>query len=132
GAGRAQGFAGASAFQIRGLLTGTAQWGGPRASAPASWAEELMRRTSAPARASVTAVHASHAALWDQPVVLWAGAGAVQPLTGQEQAGIAQFLRLGGILIVDDSEPDRGDFGRTVRDELSKVLPESAPIELDR
>lgn len=129
--GPARGFAGSSAFQLRVLLVGADRWAGPRRSAPRTWGYELMRRTSAPARLLVETVHAAQSSLWEQPVVLWAGAEAVQPLTEVERSNIAAFLRLGGIIIVDDSEPGVGVFGKSVRRELTAILPQSVPVVLE-
>jgi len=44
---------------------------------------------------------------------------------------LTRFVRLGGVLVVDDSNPAVGAFGRGARRELSRVLPESAPVRLD-
>jgi len=46
------------AFNPRILLTGTARWEGARTTGPGRWSEELVRRTSAPARLIPTTVRA--------------------------------------------------------------------------
>jgi Domain of unknown function (DUF4159) len=43
----------------------------------------------------------------------------------------ARFFALGGLLLVDDSAPEVGAFGRSARRELARVLPESPPVRLD-
>ncbi len=40
-------------------------------------------------------------------------------------------MRLGGVLVVDDSNPDSGAFGRAARRELQRVLPDSSVVPLD-
>ena len=35
------------------------------------------------------------------------------------------------MLVVDDNDPQQGSFGRSVRRELLRVLPESPPVRLD-
>ncbi len=127
----ARGFAGSSAFQLRLLLTGSGAPTGPRASAAETWSLELTRRTSAPARMAVETVRASRPELWDQPVVLWGGERAVEPLTSLERSGILRFLRLGGVMMVDDWDPGLGEFGRSVRGELRSILPQSTPVTLE-
>lgn len=126
-----KGFAGSSAFQLRVMLTGTQTWGGPRARAPETWSLELTRRTSAPARMAVETVHASRPELLEQPVVLWAGERAVEPLTSLERSLIMRFLRFGGVIIVDDWNPLVGEFGQSVREQIRTILPQSAPVTLE-
>jgi hypothetical protein len=68
--------------------------------------------------------------LLSEPFVVWPGAGNVPRLSGPEARGIERFIRLGGVLVVDDSEPARGDFGRAVRREVARILPESPLVKL--
>jgi len=44
--------------------------------------------------------------------------------------GLRIYLNLGGVLFVDDSDPASGAFGRSVRAELARVLPESPVVQL--
>ncbi len=127
----AHAFGQAGAFHPRMLLTGGAKWSGVRASAPGRWAWELVRRTSAPARLTTAEVGADQPVLLAEPFAIWAGEHAVAPLAASERRGLEQFIRLGGLLIVDDNDPEKGDFGRSVRRELRRVLPESPPVRLD-
>jgi len=76
-------------------------------------------------------VSADQPELLAEPFVLWVGDSAVPQLSGPELRGLQRFLRLGGMLIVDDSSPESGDFGRSVRRELARALPESPPVKLD-
>lgn len=119
------------AFHARVLSTGGRHVGQARASAPARWAWELVRRTSAPARLTASVVAADDPKLHDEPFVIWAGDGDVAPLTRAELRGLAGYLRLGGVLFVDDSAPASGAFGRSARRELARVLPDAAVVELD-
>ena len=41
-----------------------------------------------------------------------------------EVEGLRRFFDLGGLVFVDDSQPQIGEFGRSVRRELTRVLPE--------
>jgi hypothetical protein len=102
-----------------------------RATAPARWAWELVRRTSAPARLATASVGADQRALLAEPFVVWAGAGDFPPLSGPELRGLERFIKLGGLMLVDDAEPDSGAFGRATRRELRRVLPESPVMKLD-
>lgn len=118
------------AFHPRVLTTGGVRWGGPRASAPGRWAWELVRRTSAPARLVPGQVAADEPKLLAEPFVVWAGEADVPPLSAPEIAGLRRFLDLGGVLLVDDSDPVRGTFGRAARREILRVLPESPLVHL--
>src|SRR5262249_38406944 len=66
-----------------------------------------------------------------EPFAVWAGDGDPGALSAAEVRGLTRFLRLGGVLVVDDSNPASGAFGRGARRELARVLPESAPVRLD-
>jgi hypothetical protein len=101
--------------------------GPERESALGRWSWELVRRTSAPAHLLLTKVSADDPKLTDEPFVVWAGAHAVQPLLRSERRSLQRFLELGGTLFVDDTEPEHGVFGQSVRRELSLILP-SVPI----
>lgn len=102
-----------------------------RHEAPARWAWELVRRTSAPARIVTSLVAADHADLLTEPFVIWAGDSEIPPLTHSELRGLRQFLKLGGVMVVDDSNPASGAFGKSARRELRRVLPESPVVKLD-
>jgi hypothetical protein len=111
-------------------LTGGATFGGVRSTAPGRWAWELVRRTSAPARLVTSQVAADDPALIAEPFAVWAGDADMPALTAPEIRGLENFLKLGGVLLVDDSEPGRGDFGRAARREIARVLPESPLVRL--
>jgi hypothetical protein len=90
----------------------------------------LVRRTSAPAKLEATLVAADSPALLDEPFAIWCGQQDEGPVTPAERRGLEAFLRLGGILIVDDTRPEQGQFGLAVRRELRRILPESPPVAL--
>ncbi len=118
------------AFQPRFLQTGTRALPSAHASGLSRWSWELIRRTSAPARLAVGSVTADAAELLAEPFTVWLGDGAVAPLSHPEIRGLRQYFALGGVLFVDDSDPRKGDFGRSVRAELERVLPESPTVRL--
>jgi len=126
----ALGFGEEGAFNPRILLTGNAKWEGVRTTAPARWADELGRRTSAPGRLRPGVVHADDKQLLTEPFAVWGGAGAVPALTAREVTTLKQYFALGGILFVDDFDPDRGAFGKSARTELARVLSSSSPISV--
>jgi hypothetical protein len=45
--------------------------------------------------------------------------------------GLERFLKMGGVLFVDDLAPASGAFGKSARRELRRVLPDAAPVALD-
>jgi hypothetical protein len=118
------------AFHPRILLTGGTTWSGERVTAPARWAWELVRRTSAPGRLVTGQVLADDAELLVEPLAVWAGQGAIAPLTASEVRNLRRFIELGGVLIVDDSDPGGGQFRQAAKREIARVLPESPIVEL--
>jgi hypothetical protein len=130
-AGTARAFGDSGAFHPRLLRAGNHPPLGLRESGAGRWSWELVRRTSAPARLVPTEVSADRPALLAEPFALWAGDADPGALSGAEVRGLTRFLLLGGLLVVDDSNPAVGAFGRGARRELARVLPESAPVRLD-
>jgi hypothetical protein len=118
------------AFHPRVLSAGRSAPDPERSNGPTSWSWELIRRTSAPARLTVGSVTADSKQLLEEPFSVWFGSSAVEPLSEPELRGLRMYLSLGGVLFVDDSDPERGDFGRSVRRELSRVLPENPVVRL--
>ncbi len=130
-ASRASALGQAGAFQPRLLKTGGVELTGPRLSGPERWGWELVRRTSAPARLVTKLVGADDPALFDEPFVMWCGEGAPPALSGPERRGLAQFIQLGGVLLIDDWDPVGGAFSKAVRTELESLLPESPIVSLE-
>ena len=126
----ARAFGQEGAFHPRILTTGGVTWGGPRSTAPGRWAWELVRRTSAPARLVPGQIAADDPRLLADPFAMWVGDQDVSPLTAAELAGLRSFLDLGGVLVVDDSDPAKGAFGRAARRELLRALPETPIVRL--
>lgn len=118
------------AFHPRPLLVGATKWEGDRITAPARWAWELIRRTSAPSRLVTEPTGAASTSLLLEPFCVWSGAGPVAPLSAAEVKGLQRFLKLGGVLFVDDSNPAMGTFGSSVRRELARVIANSPPVAL--
>jgi hypothetical protein len=127
---RAQAFGQDGAFHPRLLQSSGRSVDGPHGSGPSRWSWELIRRTSAPARLTVGSVAADSNELLAEPFTVWLGSEAVTPLSEPEVRGLRNYLTLGGVLFVDDSNPEVGSFGRSVRQELQRVLPESPIVRL--
>jgi hypothetical protein len=128
---RAAAFGDAGAFNPRLLRAGNQAPLGVRSSGAGRWSWELVRRTSAPARLVPAEVSADQPALQAEPFAIWAGDADPGPLSAAEVRGLTRFVRLGGVLVVDDANPSVGAFGRGARRELARVMPESAPVRLD-
>ena len=129
----ARAFGDRGAFDPRILLAGgTTDAAHP--SAPLRWSWELVQRTSAPARLKATMVRADEQSIVDEPFLYWSGTAAVNDLTSAEIAGLRKFFSLGGILLVDDAGVgnlgEQSAFGRTARQQIARVLPDSAPIAI--
>ena len=118
------------AFNPRMLLPGNAKWEGIRTTAPARWAFELTRRTSAPARLRPTTVRPDDASLLAEPFAIWGGDAEVPPLTSREVKGLKRFLALGGILLVDDFAPESLAFTKSAKRELERVIADRVPVQI--
>ena len=129
--GEAAAFGEAGAFNARLLIAGKSSEIGPRKLAGARWGRELVRRTSAPARSSNDSVRIDRPALFHEPFGVWCGAGDVGALSQAELRFLEKYLRLGGMLVVDDADPRSKAFGRSAIREIGRVLPESPPVRLD-
>lgn len=119
------------AFSARRLTTARLKGDPERDTALSRWGWELVRRTSAPARLSATVVAADAPELLDEPFVVWSGATDLPPLLPAERRGLEAFIRLGGVIVVDDSRPETGEFTRAAKRELRKVLPSVAISSID-
>lgn len=128
---RAFAFGEAGAFRARLLAAGKGRPDDARVAGTARWGSELVRRTSAPAHEEPETVAADRPALFREPFAVWCGTEDVGALSLSEVSGLERFLRLGGTLVVDDSDPISGAFGRSVRRELLRALPESPPVQLE-
>ncbi|HLV68258.1 MAG TPA: DUF4159 domain-containing protein [Polyangiaceae bacterium] len=128
---RALAFGEAGAFNPRLLTGGARQPLAGRETGASRWSWELVRRTSAPARLVVSRVAADRPDLCAEPFAIWAGSTDAGTLSASELRGLSRFFALGGLLVVDDSDPENGVFGRSARRELARVLPESPPVRLD-
>ncbi|HET9952905.1 MAG TPA: DUF4159 domain-containing protein [Polyangiaceae bacterium] len=125
-------FGESGAFNPRLLVSGGRKLAGsPRFAGAGRWSMELIRRTSAPARQVVSEVLADRPELWSEPFAVWAGDSDIGSLSNAELRGLSRFFKLGGLLLVDDSAPGTGAFGRAARRELARVLPEAPPVHLD-
>lgn len=127
---KARAFGDEGAFHPRPLLTGSSRFEGIRATAPSRWARELRNRTSAPARLDPAPVRADDPSILAEPFIYWVGDGDIDRLTSAEITGLRRFFAQGGLLVVDDTAPDSGAFGKATRRELARVLPDAAPIPL--
>ncbi len=125
----ARAFGDEGVFHPRVLLVGNTKHEGARATAPARWSWELTRRTSAPARLAPSTVRAD-AALLSEPFAIWMGSKDPGPLTTREVVALQKFFALGGVLFVDDNDPQQGAFGKATRRELARVVPDSSPVPI--
>jgi hypothetical protein len=119
------------AFSARRLTTSKQRQVLDRDSGLSRWGWELVRRTSAPAKLEPTLVAADSSSLLDEPFVIWCGKEDPGPVTSAERHGLESFLRLGGILVVDDAAPEHGQFGLAARRELRRIVAESPPVVVE-
>lgn len=129
----ARAFGEVGAFDPRVLIVG-GNTGPGHTSAPARWSWELVQRTSAPARLSPETVRADSKAIAHAPFLYLSGDKSLESFSADEIAGLRTFFALGGVLLVDDAAPNDdgtdGPFGKSARREISRVLLDTAPIQL--
>ncbi len=130
-AGPAWAFGETGAFYPRLLTAGARHELKARETGASRWSWELVRRTSAPARLVTGRVSADRPELCAEPFAIWAGDADCGTLGSSEVRGLSRFFALGGLLVVDDSAPEVGVFGRSARQQLARVLPETPPVRLD-
>lgn len=123
----ARAFGNEGAFRVRMLQMASLQPDESRVSAASRWAWELARRTSASANLAGAVISAASPKLLDEPFAVWFGARPCS-LTSAERRNIERFLRMGGLLVVDDSDPQAGTFAKAAQSELRRILP-SSPIQ---
>jgi hypothetical protein len=101
-------------------------------SAARRWAWELTRRSSAPGRLAAQLVRPDSAELLQEPFAVWVGKEDSGPLPSRAIRSLREYLRLGGMLVIDDRGKDQsyGKFSQGVKRELRKVLPEAGVIQL--
>lgn len=121
-------FGQSGAFRVRQIRLGLQPPDPLRETAAARWAWELMRRTSAPARLEGRVIQATSPQLLEEPFAVWSGVEDPGRLSNEERRALDRFLRLGGLLLVDDSNPALGSFGRGARRELTSLLADT-PIQ---
>lgn len=120
------------AFHARLLQTGESPPSERSRSAAGRWAFELVARTSAPGRLSAEAIQVESAAVLREPFLVWAGQGEVQPLSERAVKRLREYILLGGVLVVDDAQPEAGVFRQAVQREMRRVLPDASPVTLSR
>ncbi len=123
----ALGFGQAGTFRVRRMTTGTVRPDPVRETAASRWAWELIQRTSASARLDGLNVAAHSNVLLDEPFAVWCGTEDPGQLSNVERRSIERFLRLGGLLLVDESNPNSGSFLRGAKRELSALVLDSPP-----
>jgi hypothetical protein len=117
-------------FDPRVLIVGAARPDPQRTSAPARWSWELTRRTSAPARLAPESVRAESSALLSEPFAWWYGDKDPGELSPRELSTLRQFFALGGMLLVDDSDPDKGEFRKGTKREIGRVIPDISTVPI--
>ena len=123
------GFGQAGTFRVRRITTGVVRSDATRDLAASRWAWELIQRTSASARLDGLNISAHSSVLLDEPFAVWCGTEDPGSLTNVERRSIERFLRLGGLLVVDDANPVSGAFLRGARRELASLVLDS-PIQV--
>ncbi len=93
-----------------------------RPSARRRIAWEARKRTSIETRLRPTRARLDDPSIFETPLLYLAGDSAFEA-TEAEVVGLRRFVDFGGFLIVDDAEPARDAFDRSVRDLLQRAFP---------
>lgn len=127
------GFGEEGAFHAR-LLDSGSQKLDVELTATRRWALELTRRTSAPGKLASFSIAAKSAELLEEPFLVWVGSQDPGALDQRAIRGLRQYLRMGGMLLIDDRAPrlEGGAFLSGATREIARVLPEATPIQLDK
>ena len=127
---RAEAFGQASAFHPRIVSVRGAEVPSEYRHATSRWSWELIRRTSAPARLAFEGLHWDQSELFQEPFVIWVGSSGFDVMNAAEERGLRQFIHLGGVILVDDFEPERGEFSKAARQAIARALPAAAIVRL--
>lgn len=122
----------ATAFEFRSLsLRGLKDDLRPTATRRMSWA--VRTRTSVETILEPSSVTLSDRSLFEQPFLYLAGDGAFPMPSAAEIERLSRFLRFGGFLLIDDASDGGDAFDASVRELLSRALPNDAlkPIPSD-
>lgn len=95
---------------------------------------EVEKRTSIAVEPTATTTRADSEDLFLSPFLVWTGTTSFDPLSDPEVEALALYLRAGGFLLIDSAdETVGGAFDRTVRAELSRILPSTGlePLSTD-
>ncbi len=126
---RAFGFGQVGSFGARRVIVGQRR---DRSLEPGltEWAVELARRTSAPTRLEPVVLRADEPRLLEEPFAVMREREPVPPFTAEERRSLSTFFAQGGLLVVDDAEPEAGLLIGSMKQRLREILSESAPVRL--
>ncbi len=94
----------------------------PRPTARRRLAWEVRQRTSIDTRLQPGRSRLDDPAVFESPLLYWAGDRAFPPLSNGELVGLRRFIDFGGMLLVDDAAPDDDGFDRSIRRALRRAL----------
>lgn len=123
GSGRAWAFGPQTHLDIPLLQYDSPSWN-PRPTALRRLLLEVEMTTSVLVVDQPSTVTPDEDSLFEQPLVVWAGADAFAPLSQLQRDALGLWLRAGGTLLVDGHDDDpAGPFAQSVERELAAILP---------
>jgi hypothetical protein len=110
----------------------TYQEGGdlPRESAARRLSWEVRKRTSIETRLRPSRARLDDPSIFETPFLYWAGDRAFEPLSTAEIRGLRRFVEFGGFVLIDDASPEGSAFDASIRRDLARAFPDSAPTPL--
>ncbi|HJL05191.1 MAG TPA: DUF4159 domain-containing protein [Polyangiaceae bacterium LLY-WYZ-15_(1-7)] len=117
--------------EVRGVQVGDLPE--PRESARRRLAWEVRKRTSIETVLRPSRSRLDDPAIFESPLLYWAGDRAFPPLSEGEIIGLRRFVEFGGFVLVDDATPTSDGFDQSVRRALRRAFPDDrlAPLPRD-
>lgn len=94
----------------------------PRPTAARRLAWAVRERTSVETRLEPSRVRLDAPALFESPLLYWAGDRAFPPLGAAEVTGLRRFVEFGGFVLIDDSAPEDAGFDASIRRDLARAF----------
>lgn len=111
----------ATRVEIRGIEVGGEE-ARPTARRRLAW--EVRKRTSIETRLQPRRARLDDPSIFETPMLYWSGAEGFDPLGESEIVGLRRFVEFGGMVVIDDADPESDAFDRSIRRALRRAFPE--------
>ncbi len=118
----------ATHVEIRGVEVGDEAR--PTARRRLAW--EVRKRTSIETRLQPRRARLDDPTIFETPLLYWSGQEGFDALSDPEIVGLRRFVEFGGMVVIDDANPESEAFDRSVRRALRRAFPEDPLTALPR